>query len=616
MEDNQNKKISIDDLFKDLKFENGEQTINVNNKTDLLKYIDKINEKAIKFEENFSYTKDTKEKEEKSVRKFIPLFEYNNNFFYETKSTTIKYTIDLPNEINIGNNNYNNVFILNKILEENELCFEIKLGQSLWDNISDRKIANINNKNKFNKMKAFKIGLLKLNEKNIKLMSNYLTISSSKEIVSKYNWILNDLNLTQKRYDDVCQEYNNYKKNIFYFADLTHFLVPIGRKENNNNDEIKRFIQKNDIIGITIKNSKFREYIEVKIYINGLLINSELLLNIEKNLDKNDSDIDDDYNIEEKKEINNNYLIPFIEIGANKSIFIKDKPNNNDEKDIISNEKMKYFSIYKCLPLNHFYPKTLEIQILTNLYLDILMKIGSQIFNFFPNEINKYFNQLIIFFDKYVFENKTILKNNILNFLSKGINLETNNISMFKENIKTLFFILDKSERKDDEKLSLLKLILDLLIEVIIESNFELINEYNLNENNKREDNQIGNLRKKKFAIFFILLDDFIKEDNNIKNIFCQSSFFKEVSDFINFYYAIFGCCFYKDSINSTEYLKLFYNKDNKFSTKKFLEYNFNKSISVNENYEKKLFNDIIKDYKSIIESMKNNLNIQRKNET
>ena len=616
MEDKKSEKISIDDLCKDLQFEYENQIINIKNGNNLLKHINKINKKAINFEKIFSYTKDIIEKEEKNIRKFIPLFEDSNSLFFETISRTIKNTIEPSNEIKIENNVFNNVFILNKIPEEeDELCFEVKLGQSLWDNINDIKINDINHINKFNKMKTFKIGLLNINEKNIKFMSNYLTISLSKEIISKCNWISIETNLTQEKYDDICLKYENYHKNIFYFVDLTNFLIPIGKNENNNNDEIKRFIQKNDIIGISIKNSKFKEYIEVKIFINGLLINSEIIRK-EKNLDKsNDSDIDDDYNIEKKKEKNNNNLIPFIEIGANKSIFIKDKPNINDYKDIKSYEKMKYFRIYKCLPLNNFTQKTLEIQILTDLYLDILMKVGSKIFCLFPNEIQKYFDQLIIFFDKYVFKNKTILKYNILNFLYKGINLANGNILKFKENIKTLFFILGKSERKNDEKISIAKLIVDLLIELIIESNFELINDYKMNENNRNEDNQLDNLRKKKFALFFILFDNFIIEDNNIKSIIHQSIFLKEDSDFINFYYAIFGCSFYKDSINSTEYLQSFYDENNKFSTKKFLEFNFNKSIILNENYEMKLFNEIIPDYKSIIENIKNNIKIQKKKE-
>jgi hypothetical protein len=186
MENNKNRKItSIDDLCKNLKFENETENFNVNNGKDLLNYINKINEKVFNLEESIS--KNIKEDEEKKVKKFIPLFESNNYFlFYESINDTIKISIEPPNEINI-NNNYNNVFILNKILEQNkELCFEIKLGHGLWDNNLVTKDLDISDK--YNIMNSFKIGLLKLNEKKIKNMSDYLTISPEKKINSKVVW--------------------------------------------------------------------------------------------------------------------------------------------------------------------------------------------------------------------------------------------------------------------------------------------------------------------------------------------------------------------------------------------------------------------------------------------
>ena len=91
-------------------------------------------------------------------------------------------------------------------------------------------------------------------------------------------------------------------------------------------------------------------------------------------------------------------MVPFIELGINKSIFIKDKPNNDKNKDIISNEKMKYFNIYNCLPLNYFLENTLEIQNITDLYLDLLLKIGPKIFSLIHNEKKNIFDQLFIFF--------------------------------------------------------------------------------------------------------------------------------------------------------------------------------------------------------------------------
>ena len=608
MEENKNKKTMIDELFQNLKFKVENQTININNGKDLLKYISKINEKALNFEKQWNYNKDIKEKEEKNIQKFIPLFEINNNLFYETISSTIKNTIEPPNGININIKDkiYNNVFILKKFLEEeNELCFEIKLGHGLWNNtIFYSNYKDINNN--YNKLNSFKIGLLKLNDENISNISDYLSISS-KEINTKCNWANIDFNFTQENYNNLCEKYEIYKNYIVYSLDLTDLIIPI---ENNN--ELNRFIQKNDIIGITISNNKIKEYIEIKIYINGILIKRELIRK-EKILDNNNySDIDDDYQIEQKNKKNNFNLIPFIELGINKSIFIKDKPNNDKNKDITSNEKMKYFNIYNCLPLNYFSENTLEIQKITDLYLDLLLKIGAKIFNLIQNEKKNIFDQLFIFFDKYVFDNKTILKNKIFYFLSVGIDLEERNITQFKENILFLFYIIDKSERKMEEKMNLVKLILNLLIELIIENNFELINDYNLDRNNQNVEKQIETIRKNKFSLFFLLFDNFIKEQNIIKKIFVQESFSKE-EDIINFCYAIFNSCFYKDTINAIDYLKIFYNQENKFSKKKFLESNFIKSITINnQNYENKLFNDIIQDYQNIISNIKYNKLFQR----
>ena len=614
MEENKIRKKTIDELCKNLKFENDNHTTIINNGNDLLNYINKINEKSNNLEKQVNNYKIIIEKEEKNIKKFIPLFELNNNLFYETISTTIKNTIEPPEEIDINNNYYNNVFILNKILEkDSELCFEIKLGHGFWNNFNKINNKDINHY-KYNKMNSLKVGLLKLNEENIKDMGSYLTISSTKEIVSRCNWNFPSKDSNQKNYEELCLKYKKYKENILYSIDLTHLLVSI-KKKINNKEEIKRFIQKNDIVGIVINNKKNRDYIEIKIFINGLFIISEIIY---KEYQVDDFlDIDDDYKIEQKGQKNND-IVPFIELGINKSIFIKDKENLNKDKEfIVSNEKMKFFIKYNCLPLNYFPNKTYEIQKLTEYYLDILMKVGTKIFNYYPNEINKYFKQLINFFDKYIFENKTILKNKILDFLSSGINLDNGDVSIFKENIKILFYIIGKCERKIDEKIKLVKLIVDLLIELIIENNFELIDDYNLNEDNKNEENQLNYLRKIKFTLFFLIFDNYVKEEKNIKTLFIQENIFKEEKDFINFYFAMFNCCFFNDSINALDFLKLFYNHENKFQKQKFLEYNFYKSIIINnQNNINILSNDIIKDYKFIIQNIENNLNIAKKKET
>ena len=135
MEEKKNKQYAIDELCRNLKFQYENQEITINNEKDLLKYISKINEIPINLEKEWNKDKYKKEKGEKNNKKFIPLFEINNNFFYETISSTIINTVEPPNHININDKIYNNVFILNKILEENnELCFEIKLGNGLWNN--------------------------------------------------------------------------------------------------------------------------------------------------------------------------------------------------------------------------------------------------------------------------------------------------------------------------------------------------------------------------------------------------------------------------------------------------------------------------------------------------
>ena len=619
--------MSINNLFKNLVFQIEGRKILIKDENDFKNYIKQINEKEIDFEKNCpkiknifekEYLKNIERLEEKNIKTFIPLFDFNNYFFYETFSNNIIFTTEPPNELNI-NKTFNNVFILNKALEkDSELCFELKLGNGLWNNLFYNLIQKNEIRNMNNQINSFKIGLLKLNGENIKQMSEYLTISSSKEIDNKSIWGFNAINynLNQGKYDTLCTKYENYQKNIFYCVDFNRF-VPIIRNNNNNpsdNPKINEFIQKNDVIGIVINNKRIQGFIEVKIFINGILTNCELICKEEEN--ENLSDVDDDYVIEEKKNLKESILVPFIEIGRNRSLFIKDKPKSSNDIDngIISNEKMEYYNNYNCLPLNHFTDNTFEIQKLTNYYLDILNKVGSKIFNIFPNEIEKYFSKLIIFFNKYAFNNEIIIKNQILYFLSNGINLENGNIEHFKENLKTLFLIIDKYERKDVEKIYIVKLIVNLLIELIIENNFHLINDYELNENNNNEKTQLNNLRKNKFILFFLLFDQYIKEENIIKKIFPQYLFFNDEKIFIIFCFAIFNSCFYNNSIKNINYLKSFFDTQNQFLKKKFLETNFNKSI--NENNQNDFHKIIIQDYKFIIQYIKENIILNRDKET
>ena len=398
----ENKEISINELCKNLKFNNGRNEFVINNETDLLNYINKINQLAKDFKGK-KFSKNEIEEDKDISNKFISLFEYNSYMYYQTISNNIINTIEPPNNINIKNKCYNNVFVLNNILEsKSKFCFEIKLGHGLWDNIYSKNDKNIS---------GLKIGILKLKEQDLNEISNYLIYSYPKKLDAKFNWSVSNTNFAQKDYNTLSEKYNNFKKYIYYYDDMNQFVVPCEKK---NNIEIKRKFQKNDVIGVVINSNS--GYIKVEIFINGVLSNRRIISKEENENDDNFSDIDDDYNIEKKK--NENYiLIPFLEVGPNNSIFIKDKPNNNNYRDILSNEKMQFFEKYNCSSLNDFIEKTNEIQIIADNYLDILNKIGNKIFNFFPSEINNYFQQMIIFFNDYVFNNNTILKNKLLNYL-------------------------------------------------------------------------------------------------------------------------------------------------------------------------------------------------------
>ena len=589
----ENKELSINELCKNLKFKNGRNEIVINNETDLLNYINKINQLAKDFKGKKFSINEIEENKDMS-NKFISLFEYNSYMYYQTISNSIINTIEPPNNINIKDKCYNNVFVLNNILETtSKFCFEIKLGHGLWDNIYSQNDKNIS---------GLKIGILKLKEQNLKDISNYLVYSYPKKLDAKFNWNISIANFAQKDYDILSKKYNNFRKYIYYYDDMDQFVVPCKKR---NNIETKRKFQKNDVIGIVINSNT--EYIKVEIFINGVLSNCRIISREENANEDNFSEIDDDYNIEQKKN-ENNILIPFIEIGPNNSIFIKDKPNNNNYRDILSNEKIEFYEKYNCSSLNDFIEMTTEIQKITDNYLDILNKIGNKIFNNIPSEIDKYFQQMITFFNDYVFNNNTILKNKFLTYLSNGINLESGNIDEFKEKIKALFHIIKVCDRLENQKTHLVELIVKLLIELIIESNFNLLN---LNNNNKNE-NQIKSLKKYKFILCFILFDSFIQEDNFCKNIFNNEScffFFKEEHNFMNFCYSIYNSCFYNDISNDIDYIKSFYNNDNTFNEKKFLETHFNKCLENNN-----LFDDFIQDYKFIFQNIKKNVIFQKNN--
>jgi hypothetical protein len=76
----------------------------------------------------------------------------------------------------------------------------------------------------------------------------------------------------------------------------------------------------------------------------------------------------------------------------------------------------------------------------------------------------------------------------------------------------------------------------------------------------------------------------------------------------MNFCYSIYNSCFYNDISNNIDYIKSFYNNDNIFDEKKFLELHFNKCL------ENNLFDDIIQDYKFIFQNIKKNVIFQKNN--
>ena len=155
----------LDNLCKGLNFTFENKAIKVNNYTDLVEYIKKINKKAQEILKNNSL--EDYEIYEKGINRFISLFNTKINFCFETLSTSIKHTKELKINQNSKkrklNINLNNVFILNN--EKDKFCYEIRLGNGQWDKFyEDNEELNIiaNENNKINNI--FKIGLLRINK--------------------------------------------------------------------------------------------------------------------------------------------------------------------------------------------------------------------------------------------------------------------------------------------------------------------------------------------------------------------------------------------------------------------------------------------------------------------
>ena len=315
--DNSGNNSQLSSLFNNLTFEFNNQKITVNNETDLSNYIQKIDTSATNFDKKYKYKYLNGENlDEKNEKKFIPLFPNKGNI-HESLNGNIKST---TNRTSKKGENFKNVFILNNILEENqEFCFEIKLGNGYWDNIID--IKNNNN---------MKIGLLELNSEKIKKINESMSVTPNKKLEVQNNaqgWEGPNLFFNSDNDKEINKKFEEYKNSIYYSININNLQVPISKNLININ-EGKRLIQKNDIIGIVYNNKSFNDFLEMKIYINGNLINSELI--IKKKTISEKIDLDDEFKVEKNLQNSekNFFLIPFFEFGDNKTVFIKDKETN------------------------------------------------------------------------------------------------------------------------------------------------------------------------------------------------------------------------------------------------------------------------------------------------
>ena len=583
---------NINNLCKGLSFTFENKTQNINKYEDLIEYIKKINDKAesIDYISNNNY--------ENNLNKFISLFGESFNFFYETISGNIKYTKEL--KINLKSkqgNNFeliNNVFILNH--DKDKFCFEIKLGNGIWDKLPYNKDEfNIfNNDKRINN--TFKIGLIKINQKDLKDFKNDLYTKNQRNILEMFYNKESTYEikfLEQSAEEKLIKKYKKFKNSIYYSFDLDNIIKkPFGVNNEDISSAIST-IHKNDIIGVAIDKNYMKGYIQFNIYINGILNNTELIPNIHENNIYPYFDIEDEYN--EIKELNDkDSLISFIELGPNNSIFIKDKPNN---KKIESNEKMSFYDSYKYPSLNDF-PKNFEdLQNITDYYLEILIKIGSKLIISYPNLLNEFtFSKLITNFENIILKNKIIIKNKISYFLSHD--LTPYNMDIFKENLSSLFLIIGKAENIDN-KTELIKLIIELFIEYISEKNFNFLDTLKLNNSSEKK---VLELTRYKFALCFILFDGFMKEQEYIYSIYkdLDEILLKEYDFFQNLCFCLFNNILYIDPFNAYIFLKekKFYN-EKYFNKNKLILFNFKNSTNNNL-----IFDYIIQYYEHIIENI------------
>ena len=587
----------ISSLFRGLKFKFNLESIEIDNEYSFLHYIKKIDDFAINFEKKYinKYSNNVNI-DAKNEKKFIPLFSRKDKF-NESINLNIKNTFSH----NSQKNNYNNVFMLNNTLEEDlEFSFEIKLGHGFWDNINYTKSNNNN----------LIIGLLQLNKDNIKEISDYITINNNKKLEINKSSNVEKVNLFSEVNNIGLQKnYEEYKKYIYNSVDMNEFKVPISKNLKDNNE---RLIQNNDIIGIVFSNKASKDFIEMRIYINGKLI-SDKIINKQKDFESNEIEYDDDFDFENKKKNikENQVLIPFIEVGDNKTIFIKDKSTQNKKlrEKIQFMEKIEYIDVYESFPLNHLSDEIFDLMTITEAYFDILDKVGFKIFKYRNKDANTYFKQLIHFFKNYSFINRIVAENCLLKFLSNGIDISKGNIVHFKENLETLLNIINEIESFDESRrIKLLEKLILFLIEIIMENNINLLNIYKLNDQKSEYDIY----RKNKFILCFLLFDNFFANDNKngmMYNFLSKVSLFKNEKYSYNFYYSIFNSNFYFDPAYTREFIGQFYS-NNKFDDKKFL--NANLLLALKDNF----YNKILEDNQYIMNIIIKDINIDEKEST
>ena len=586
-------------LFSNLKLEYNNNPVIVNNESELLKYIHQIDKLGTTFEQKYKFKYLNGESiEEKNEKKFFHLFSKKDKY-HESFNSNIKSTY--TNDHNIKTI-YNNVFILNSAIDENqEFCFEIKLGHGNWDDP-----LNINNN--------LKIGLIELNKENIKEISEYISINQNNKLEFNKN-IRNfeGANLFSE-YDnnnEISKKFEEYKKAIFFSININNFQVPITNKIENNYMNY-RLIQKNDIIGIVYNNKAFNDFIQMKIYINGEIMNTQLINKPEKNLKNNNKVFDDDFEIEKnnKNYKQNQIYTLFIELGDNKTIFIKDKSTKNPElwNKIKFNEKIEYIDKYQSSPLNYFNEEIFDLENITRAYFDILNKVATKIFKHKKGDINKYFKQLINFFKTFSFNNRIVIEKCVLDFLLSGIDIDKGDIIHFKENVETLVNIINEVEKYNDSgKIKLLEKIICFIIEIVMENNTNILDYYNIEKNKQGE---IENFKKCKFILCFLLFDQyFLQGDQIISNLLSKVSLFKSKNNIFNFCYSIFNSRLYFSPINAIEFITQFYTNNN-FDKNRFLDFNFRKFI--NDKY----YNNLLEDNQHMMRIIIKEIDMNKKEKT